>query len=323
VPDSPSTHPGPGWYSDPWGIEPLRWWDGRTWTGYTVRRNAPDVDSDAGGQPPSTRAGDAIRAVRFRQTLKGYSKESVDAFLLRVAREADTGPISAAVLAHAPFPARVKGYHRDEVDDFVRQLAPRPALNDSKGHGRDVAIAARGVGPSSDPVWTAEPTKKVVAYPGWTPLKVALTTIFGLAAVFAVFAGAATWHSVESRPHVVAQVTSQFHCVTNSDTGVACDERTVFNDGARRIRTVVRSIDPGRDLSGVPGHQQITVFYDPNDPFHVEASDGVALNGIELILGGFAVFVVAVVACVQITRAGRKANSGIADRSEIHRSIVS
>jgi hypothetical protein len=31
--DATSALPGPGWFTDPWGQAPLRWWDGSQWTG--------------------------------------------------------------------------------------------------------------------------------------------------------------------------------------------------------------------------------------------------------------------------------------------------
>ena len=31
----PSGSPPPAWYRDPWGMAPLRWWDGREWTSFT------------------------------------------------------------------------------------------------------------------------------------------------------------------------------------------------------------------------------------------------------------------------------------------------
>ena len=33
-PGPPASLPPPGWYSDPWGQQPWRWWDGTQWTGY-------------------------------------------------------------------------------------------------------------------------------------------------------------------------------------------------------------------------------------------------------------------------------------------------
>jgi hypothetical protein len=34
--------PAPGWYPDPWGLSPARWWDGATWTGYVAIAPAPE-----------------------------------------------------------------------------------------------------------------------------------------------------------------------------------------------------------------------------------------------------------------------------------------
>lgn len=34
--------PPPGWYPDPWGATPGRWWDGRQWTGFVVEAATPE-----------------------------------------------------------------------------------------------------------------------------------------------------------------------------------------------------------------------------------------------------------------------------------------
>jgi hypothetical protein len=173
-------------------------------------------------------------------------------------------------------------------------------------------------------VWTSTSTKPPrAATKGWTPLKVVLSAILLFGGALAVIAGAATWHSVESRPHVVARVVRPFHCVSNPDTGTACDERIAFEVGNRQIHTVVRGIEPSRDLYGPPGHQSITIFYDPAAPSHVEGVDGVALDGIAMILGGIATIIGVDVIGALITRDGRKLGSGPTPISEIHRSIVS
>jgi len=39
--EPPPTGAPPGWYADPWGMTPLRWWDGSTWTGYVNAGPAP------------------------------------------------------------------------------------------------------------------------------------------------------------------------------------------------------------------------------------------------------------------------------------------
>lgn len=50
------TCPPPGWHRDPWGMAPLRWWDGRQWTGQTdpgvpaaPARRGPHIVAIAGG----------------------------------------------------------------------------------------------------------------------------------------------------------------------------------------------------------------------------------------------------------------------------------
>jgi len=42
---SPEPSPGQGWFPDPWGTAPLRWWDGAAWSWQTVDPAAPPVPS--------------------------------------------------------------------------------------------------------------------------------------------------------------------------------------------------------------------------------------------------------------------------------------
>jgi DivIVA domain-containing protein len=324
-----NSHPTQGWYSDPWGIEALRWWDGGSWTGSAAplgddRPCAVEVPQG------STRAGDTIRSVRFRETLKGYRKDAVDDLLNQAAVEVDAGRIPIGALTHEPFPEALKGYHRDDVDDFIRHLAASPSAipvaTSTIPFDPSSSISSPATLPASNQnaVWTSTSTKPPrAATKGWTPLKVVLSAILLLGGALAVIAGAATWHSVESRPHVVARVVSPFHCVTNPDTGTACDERIAFEVGNRQVHTVVRGIEPSRDLYGPPGHQSITIFYDPAAPSHVEGVDGVALDGVAMILGGIATIIGVAVIGALITRDGRRLGSGPTPISEIHRSIVS
>jgi hypothetical protein len=45
LPEKAASTPA-GWYADPWGMTPLRWWDGSAWTGYVNMGHA-----DPGAQP--------------------------------------------------------------------------------------------------------------------------------------------------------------------------------------------------------------------------------------------------------------------------------
>ena len=40
---APQPVPAPGWFADPWGMAPLRWWDGAAWSWQTVDPAAPAV----------------------------------------------------------------------------------------------------------------------------------------------------------------------------------------------------------------------------------------------------------------------------------------
>ena len=290
-----------------------------------------------GARPESCRlgsssfAGDAIRTVKFRETLKGYRRNAVDGLLIWAAAEVDAGRDPTDALMHAKFPETWKGYHRDGVDDFIRHLAASPSTFQNGSSttpfgGAQISFSGSQSRPNPNAVWigksTKDPSGRHLAK-GWTRLKVTLSAIFLLVGVLAAIAGAATWHSVSSRPHVVASVTRQFHCVTDADTGTACDERVVFQVGGREIHTVVRSADPRRDLYGPPGHQSITIFYDPTAPSHVEGVNGVALDGVAVMLGGVAAIIGVIVIGLLITRDGRRLRSGKAPLSEIHRSLAS
>jgi membrane protease YdiL (CAAX protease family) len=41
-PPPPAPRVPPGWYPDPWGASPARWWDGVQWTGFVVQPEAPE-----------------------------------------------------------------------------------------------------------------------------------------------------------------------------------------------------------------------------------------------------------------------------------------
>ncbi len=45
----PQSTPPAGWYADPWGQSPLRWWDGSAWTGYLSAATAPTAHDARGG----------------------------------------------------------------------------------------------------------------------------------------------------------------------------------------------------------------------------------------------------------------------------------
>ncbi len=213
------------------------------------------------------------------------------------------------VVQRARLPEGLKGYHRDEVDAYLNRIVAEwptspvvPSTNPSADHafltgdvnkedGEAASVHGRGLRRENTKRW------------GHIALDVTCAVVF-LSGCFVIFLGVATWHSVTYRPHAIAQVHRQFNCVNDAsgDTGPACDEWVVFRVGDRQIHTEVRSIDPGRDLYGPPGHQRIAIFYDPHEPSHIEAVNGVAFQGTVIALCGLAAVLGATIVYVRKTR---------------------
>lgn len=53
-----SAHPPPGWYPDPWGASPRRYWDGAAWTGHVDSASAYQMTTT-----PTTAKGDPLRMI--------------------------------------------------------------------------------------------------------------------------------------------------------------------------------------------------------------------------------------------------------------------
>jgi DivIVA domain-containing protein len=66
--------------------------------------------------------GDDVRRVKFREKLRGYNPEDVDAFLDRVANELDQQRSPRPLLDGLSFREKLRGYHPDDVDKFVDRL---------------------------------------------------------------------------------------------------------------------------------------------------------------------------------------------------------
>jgi DivIVA domain-containing protein len=66
--------------------------------------------------------GDEVRAVTFREKLRGYRPSDVDDLLKRVAHELDAGRSPVPLLESATFRAKIRGYHPADVDRFLDRL---------------------------------------------------------------------------------------------------------------------------------------------------------------------------------------------------------
>jgi DivIVA domain-containing protein len=68
-------------------------------------------------------SGADIRAVRFSQSLRGYSVKDVDEFLELVAREVDAGRSPASLIESAKFRQTLRGYKINEIDKYLNKLS--------------------------------------------------------------------------------------------------------------------------------------------------------------------------------------------------------
>ena len=72
--------------------------------------------------------GNDVRAVKFRETLKGYDRDDVDDFLEEMAMAIDAGCFPWKVVQGVEFHQTWKGYHRGEVDQFLMGIRNSESL---------------------------------------------------------------------------------------------------------------------------------------------------------------------------------------------------
>jgi carbonic anhydrase len=66
--------------------------------------------------------GDDIRGKEFRQALRGYHIDDVDRFLDQLAHELDAGHPTRALIHQAKFRQTLRGYRREDVDRFLGEM---------------------------------------------------------------------------------------------------------------------------------------------------------------------------------------------------------
>lgn len=76
--------------------------------------------------------GTDVRTKEFRQTLRGYHIDDVDAFLEKVAVEVEAGRPVRSLCASARFRQTLRGYKVEDVDHFLSQVAAEDPVYQSK-----------------------------------------------------------------------------------------------------------------------------------------------------------------------------------------------
>ena len=82
----------------------------------------------AGLAPPGRITSSELRAVRFREKLRGYDPKSVDSVIEGISTDLDHGLVPTEWLDDTDFPKSVRGYHPEDVDALfarVRTYFPR------------------------------------------------------------------------------------------------------------------------------------------------------------------------------------------------------
>ena len=80
----------PGWYPDPGLVAPLRWWDGRSWTGYVSAGGAV-----AGGGPSRSASPRGLRVLKIAATLTVLAAP-LNALILNAAENASVAKQSCS-----------------------------------------------------------------------------------------------------------------------------------------------------------------------------------------------------------------------------------
>lgn len=153
--------PKEGWYADPYGEAPLRWWDGTAWTGYTA--GPPTIREPAASAPLSTFAGarrfavvdvettglyNADRVIEIGIVTLDASGQVVDEFETLLNPNRDVGPtwlhqITASMVVSAPEFDDVAGHIAARLDGSVvcahnLPFDQRMLLNEFSRHGLNV-----------------------------------------------------------------------------------------------------------------------------------------------------------------------------------------
>lgn len=65
---------------------------------------------------------DEVRGAVFREKLRGYHPDDVDALMEKVARELDAGRSPLPLVCNVTFRQKLRGYHPDDVDALFARL---------------------------------------------------------------------------------------------------------------------------------------------------------------------------------------------------------
>ena len=200
----------------------------------------------------------------------GYKRGAVDAFLERIATDLNAGRVPVQAVTDVKFPEALKGYHRDDVDEFLNRLvaswrgAAGPVSADSlTAVGSEFAAAGR-TRPTTGPAATKVATKEAPEPSLRRTLKAVLITVTVLGLVgygIGSFVSDQLANAALVRNGVVIQARVVAHSHIDSGDSGSYDYLDVLIPSCRcRVQL------PTTNLAGHPVGSFIGVRYDPENP---------------------------------------------------------